>query len=418
MSNVWQRAVIFGALIAVGASVSLLGCRRAPEPPPPVVVEPPPPPPVPPPVTRPEDALRPVVAGKLPPLIDEGSRATLAAAVRHSRRWYSRRPPERELVFGPRRVRAGEMVAALDLVLGWLDADLSPAELAQRVVESFDLFQSVGDHSGEMLITGYYEPVIAGSLRRSAEFSVPIYGRPSDLIDVDLGTFRESLRGERIAGRLQGHRLVPYPSRGEVRRGTKIDGPVLAWAKDPVELFFLEVQGSGAVSLPDGGEIRIGYAAANGRPYRSIGRKLIDEGKIPPEQMSMQALRSWLRDHPGELHRVLDHNESQVFFRRLEGAPTGNLGFAVTAERSVALDHRLFPPAALGFLMTEIPAAAEDGSTISAGLLRRFVLNQDTGGAIRGSDRADLFWGRGEVAAERAGLMKQPGALFFLVPKQ
>ncbi len=361
--------------------------------------------------------MRPVAVERLPPLVDEGERSTLLAAVQRSRRWYARRPPQKEYVFGPRRVPAAAMTTALDTFLGWLTDDLPAEELAQKVVQTFDVYQSVGDHSGEMLITGYYEPVIEGSLRRTSEYPVPIYGRPRDLVDVDLGAFRESLRGERIAGRLEGKRLVPYPSRGDVRRGRKIDGPVLAWAKDPVELFFLEVQGSGALRLPDGGEIRIGYAAANGRPYRSIGRLLIDEGEIPREQMSMQALRSWLRQNPDQIPRVLDHNESQVFFRRLDGPPTGNLGFPVTAERSVALDHRLFPPAALGFLMTEIPASAEDGSTRSAGPLLRFVLNQDTGGAIRGSDRADFFWGRGAMAAERAGLMKQSGALFFFVPK-
>lgn len=399
--------------------VVMTGCWRAPEPPSPITVEPPPPPPLPPPpVTRPEDAMRAVTLDKVPAFLDKGSRESLAQAVGSSLRWYRKRPEDREYIFGPRRVTAAEQAGALDLFLSWLNAELSAEDLAVQVSEHFDIYQSVGDHSGEMLITGYFEPMIDGSLRRSSEFSVPIYGRPSDLIDIDLGAFRESLKGERTAGRLEGRRLVPYPSRGQVRDGAKIDAQVLAWARDPVDLFFLEVQGSGALNLPDGQEMRIGYAAANGRAYRSIGRLLIDEGEIPREQMSMQALRTWLDANPGEIHRVLDHNESLVFFRRLKGAPTGNLGFPVTAERSVALDHRLFPPAALGFLMTEIPAPADDGSTKSDGPLLRFVLNQDTGGAIRGSDRADLFWGRGEVPALRAGLMKQPGALFFLVPKE
>ena len=184
-----------------------------------------------------------------------------------------------------------------------------------------------------------------------------------------------------------------------------------------MDFFFLEVQGSGSLRLPDGGRRRIGWAGGNGRPYRSIGKLLIDEGVIPREQMSMQALRSWLAANPQEIERVLDYNESMVFFRYLDGAPKGSLGLEVMAERSIATDHKLLPSGALAFLQTTIPTRAEDGSTVSGGPLGRFVLNQDTGGAIRGADRADFYWGPGELAAERAGLMKQRGQLVFLVPK-
>lgn len=352
-----------------------------------------------------------------PDFLDHGDRTALRQSVERSRRWLERRGAERILSFGPRQVNAAELAQALGTFLDHLAKEPSAEDLAAFVIEHFEVMESVGDWSGEMLITGYYEPVIAGSRRRTAECSVPVAGRPDDLIEVRLGDFREEWEGQRLRGRLEGKRLVPYPNRGELRRSQELHRRAFAWACDPVDLFFVEVQGSGALKFPEGGEMRIGYAGANGRNYRSIGKLLIDEGEVPRENMSMQALRAWLADHPEEVNRVLDYNESVVFFRRLEGPPVGSLGFGVTAERTIATDHRLFPPGALAFLVSEIPTVAEDGSTVAAGPLQRFVLNQDTGGAIRGANRADFFWGRGPEATDRAGLMKQPGRLYFLVPR-
>jgi len=177
-------------------------------------------------------------------------------------------------------------------------------------------------------------------------------------------------------------------------------------------------RGSGALRLPDGREIRIGYAGSNGRVYRSIGKKLLDDGKLERERVSMQSIREYLRQHPEEIDDVLDTNESVVFFRRLEGPPVGSLGLALSPGRSIATDQRLFPRGALGFLASEVPGPGPDGTTVAERPLRRFVVNQDTGGAIRGTDRVDFFWGRGDEAALRAGLMKQPGKLYFLVPMQ
>lgn len=309
------------------------------------------------------------------------------------------------------------MLAGLDRFHDLLAAEPTPEDLARWVAEEFDIFESAGDHTGEMLITGYFEPMIEASQRRRAGYEVPIYGRPSDLIEVNLSEFSQRFEGERIAGRLEGRRLKPYADRQDLRLGAKIPASVLAWAADRVDLFFLEVQGSGTLRFPDGGTQRIGYHATNGQPYRSIGKLLIDEGVIPKEKMSLQALRSYLSAHPEEVPRVLDYNPSVVFFRRLDGPPVGSLGFPVTAERSLAVDHKLFPSGALGFLVSEIPGLAEDGTTIGVAPLERFVLLQDTGGAIRGSDRADFFWGRGVEAADRAGAMKQSGRLYILLPK-
>lgn len=366
-------------------------------------------------------ALKPVTPLILPPLIDdlhakEGWSGLRTALERH-RSWLARQPKDRQFTHGPRVVTVGSQLQAADRLLGWLADNPTPAKLAVQIAAHFDVLESVGDEDGDVLVTGYYEPLIEGSLRRTDEYDVPVYGPASGLVRVDLGAFDPDLKGKRIAGLLRGGRLEPFPDRRGIREQGIMRGREIAWAKDPVDLFFVEVQGSGALRLPDGSEMRIGYAGANGRIYRSIGRLLIDEGKVPREKMSMQAIRSYLSRHPEEIERVLDYNQSMVFFRELSGPPLGNLGIPVTPGRSIAVDQRLFPRGGFGFLITDLPAPGPDGSTLVEGTISRFVLAQDTGGAIRGAHRVDLFWGRGDDAAARAGVMKQPGRLFFFVPK-
>ncbi len=404
----WGRG---GFLLAIRiCAILICACARLPDPEPSPPAEPEPI------ELTGQTALTPVPTARLPLLLDDGDRRSLEVAIGRSVGWLKRRPAGTSLVFGPREVTAGALADALERVRGWLAAEPSPETLAARIAQAFDVLESVGD-DGEMLITGYYEPLIAGSRRRSREYNVPVYGPPGDLIRVDLGLFSERWAGQRTSGRLRGNRLVPYPDRREIRSSGLGRAPIIAWARDRVDLFFIEVQGSGALQLPDGGELRIGYAGSNGRDYKSIGRLLIDEGKIERAKISMQSIRAYLSDHPEEIDRVLDYNPSVVFFRRLQGPPLGSLGVPVTPRRSIATDHRLFPRGALAFLITELPAMGDDGRTVAEGPLARFVLNQDRGGAIRGADRADFFWGRGEEATERAGLMKQPGRLLFLVPK-
>lgn len=396
-------------LSLVASGIVLVACPSAPEP-----VEAPPEPEF---TATAETALREVSARILREFVDDGDWASLELALERNRRWLNAQPAEREFTYGPRRVRATQLLAALDEVLTWLAEEPSPAELASRLESLFDVAVNVADGRSHMLVTGYYEPLIDGSLRHTDDYPVPVYGPPPDLFRIDLSDFGDQWAGKRVTGLLSGKRLLPYPDRQEIRRTQRLRGREIAWARDWVDLFFIEVQGSGALRLPNGREMRIGYAGANGRQYRSIGKLLIDEGKIPREKMSMQALRAYLAAHPEEVERVLDYNESQVFFRRLDGPPVGSLGVAVTPGRSIASDHSLLPPGALGFMLTEVPGVGEDGSTVAVGSLRRFVLNQDTGGAIRGAHRADFFWGRGDEAALRAGLMKQPGKLYVLMPK-
>ncbi len=332
----------------------------------------------------------------LPSFLDDGAADTLRQAIHQSLTWLARQPPGRETVFGPRVLTIGEQVQALRRMLDLLADDPSTDVLEARVVAEFDLLKSVGSDDGAMLVTGYHEPIIDAAEAPSAGYRVPILGVPRDL-----------------AARRRG----PYWSRAEIERGRlrNLARP-LAWARDPLDVFFMEIEGSGTLRLPSGRELRVGPAATNGRPYRSIGRLLIEEGQITREAMTMRALREWLTARPEERARVLAHNESYVFYRLLPGAPVGSLGVPLTPGRSIATDPRVFPRAALAFIRTMRPVALPDGSR-EWRPVGRFVLSQDAGGAIRGPGRADIFWGRGPDAELAASDMKEPGELYFLVPK-
>ncbi|MCW5730247.1 MAG: murein transglycosylase A [Alphaproteobacteria bacterium] len=268
----------------------------------------------------------------------------------------------------------------------------------------------------EGLFTGYYEASLRGSRRKAPGFEVPLLGRPSDLVMVDLGLFRDQLRGQRIAGRVNEGQLRPYETRAEIETGALASkAPVIAWVSDPVDAFFLHIQGSGRVELAEGGVLRVGYAAQNGHPYFAIGRRLIERGALTPETVSMQTIRAWLADNPGEAAALMRENPSFVFFRELSGeGPIGAQNVALTAGRSLAVDRAHFP---LGFplwLDTAHPAADPAAPDRP---LRRLMVAQDTGGAIRGPVRGDVFWGHGPEAAAIAGRMKHKGRYWLLLPR-
>lgn len=291
------------------------------------------------------------------------------------------------------------------------DGAATPAGLRRILETRFRAYAvTVGDRATG-LVTGYYEPEIAAALTRRGPYRTPIYGRPQDLVTVDLSAFRDGLTG-RLAGRVEDGRLIPYPTRAEIDRGA-IEGraPVIAWARDPVDLFFLQIQGSGRLRLPDGRTVGIGYAAANGRSYYAIGRSLIASGAIPRERMSMQAIRAWLEANPAQRDALLHENDSYVFFALREGpGPTGAEGTVLTPGRSLAVDPRFWPYGLPVWLDT---SGADSGQP----RVRRLVVAQDTGGAIRGALRGDLFWGSGARAAEVAGIMRADGSFYILLPK-
>lgn len=366
-------------------------------------------------------AAAPLVPATLPVgLADDADPASLRTAVEQSIAWLETVPPDTTFDYGVRGVTARELSAGLGELSVFLGTDPDPSALRTWVLARFDVVESVGAPPGEVLVTGYYEPVIPGASQRTDGARVPVYARPADLVAARLRDFRDDLPDERITGRVEDGSLQPYFTRREIQEEGALEGRGLeiAWVEDRVDLFFVEVQGSGAIRYPDGRAVRIGYAGSNGQPYRSIGRLLIEEGRVPREEMSMQAIRAYLAAHPDEVSRILNHNASYVFFRELDTPPVGFLGVPVTGGRSIATDSRIFPPAALAFLETTRPALDDEGRVVEGSPLRRFVLNQDTGGAIRGPGRVDFFWGRGEDAERSAGLMQQQGRLFFLVPRR
>ena len=266
-------------------------------------------------------------------------------------------------------------------------------------------------------VTGYYEPLLKGSRVRNDRYRYPLYAPPDDLLTVDLGEIVPELKSERVRGRLEGKRVVPYWSRAEISAGrVKLAGRELVWVDDPVEAFFVHVQGSARIQLADRTTLRIGYADQNGHPYRSIGRALVERGELTLEQASMQGIKAWARQHPDKLPSLLDENPSYVFFREIERAPEhaidgpiGALGVPLAAGRTIAVDTRFLPLGAPVFLATTYP--------LSNAPLQRLVLAQDTGGAIRGALRADFFWGTGDDAGRNAGRMNQTGSMWLLWPK-
>lgn len=268
------------------------------------------------------------------------------------------------------------------------------------------------DGGREGLVTGYYEPVVRGSRAPRPPYTVPVFGPPDDLIVVELADLYPELKHMRLRGRIEGRRLVPYYSRAEwsaeeVRRA----GRALLWLDDPVDFFFLQIQGAGQVELADGGRVRIGYADQNGHPYRSIGSWLIERGEIQPHGASMQGIKAWAEKNPQRLQELLNANPSLVFFRELEATgngPPGALGVPLTPERSIAVDPRHVPLGSPVWLATTQPNSEQ--------ALTRLMLAQDTGGAIRGPVRADFYWGSGPAAGALAGRMKQPGRMWVLLP--
>ncbi|MBI3709746.1 MAG: MltA domain-containing protein [Proteobacteria bacterium] len=262
------------------------------------------------------------------------------------------------------------------------------------------------------LFTGYYEPELKGARQRGGRYTVPVYGRPAELVMVDLGQFRAELRGQRIAGRVADGNLVPYASRAEIEagalRGRNLE---LVWVDEAVDAFFLEIQGSGRIVLEDGAVLQVSYTAQNGHPYVAIGRELIARGALARENVSMQSIRAWLADHPGEAQELMNRNPSFVFFRALDGdGPIGAEGTVLAAGRSLAVDRTLVP---LG-----VPIWLDCADPLDANMrLRRLMVAQDTGGAIRGPVRGDVFWGHGAEAAERAGRMRSTGRYWLLLPR-
>ncbi len=271
----------------------------------------------------------------------------------------------------------------------------------------FTPHQVLAGNNPEGLFTGYYEAALKGSKIQTARYNIPLHTRPDDLVMVQLGEFREELKGQRIAGRVVDGNLKPYETREQIVAGRWPHGDkVLVWVDDAVDAFFVQIQGSGLVQFEDGSTMRIGYAGQNGHIYYAIGRELVSRGELTKENVSMQSIRQWLAQHPDQADEIMNTNKSYVFFEETKGeGPVGGEGVPLTAGRSLAIDYSLLPYGAPLWLDIKEPA------------LQRLMIAQDTGGAIRGPVRGDVFWGYGERAEQLAGSMKSPGQYWILLPK-
>ncbi|MBF0160881.1 MAG: murein transglycosylase A [Magnetococcales bacterium] len=370
------------------------------------------------------NSLEPVPWSSVPAtLFQERSTRSWAEALERSALYYRRLPPGQLFHFGASTRTAAAMAKACSEL-----ADVARSEDGERLQavlqQRFRLFRAVGNNEGDVMVTAYYEPLLRGSLRRSNRYFYPIYRRPSDLLES-----AADANGRRKIYRMEKGKSVPYYDRSQIdghiltsKQPGKLAkrGLELVWVDSAIDAFFLHIQGSGRVILENGQVMRLGYDGANGRSYVAIGKILIDEGKIPKEEMTMPRLRQWLLDHPDENKRLMFANPSYVFFRELQGDAVGNINVPLTADRSIATDHRLFPKGAPAILATTAPVFAGDGKTVTGWQPDlRWVVNQDTGGAIRGAGRVDLFTGFGENMEYRAGVMKQANSqLYFIAPAE
>jgi len=331
------------------------------------------------------------------------------------------------LTFGEKKIPASKYAQALERLLAEYLAEPTRENFFKIIKRDFEFYEVYGGNEwGEIMLTSYFEPVIPGSRKRSARFSEPLLRTPHDLIEVSASEFDSKIssidvvRGRLAPPRMPGGltRVVPYYSRGEIKRGAldkqKLE---LCWV-DPIDAFVMQIQGSGTVTLEGGKSITLGYAERNGQRYEAVGKFL--KHAIPLEEMTLQKIEGYLRTRtPVEIQGYLDKNPSYVFFREMSGPPTTTVGTPVIAGRTIATDARLFPKGTLAFLIFEKPEFADAKAETPLAWKRsaRFVLDQDTGGAIRGTARADLFWGSGAEAKRTAGLIQHPAALMYLVPR-
>ncbi|ACT49204.1 murein transglycosylase A [Methylotenera mobilis] len=299
-----------------------------------------------------------------------------------------------------------------------LNSDTASKPPTQAVLsyfqENFSVYKTSNiDGSEQGLITGYYQPVLKGSRTKSAKYPNPLYTTPDDLITVELDSVFPELKYKRVRGRLVGNKLVPYYNRAEIETdASPVKGREFVYIDDIIDVFFLQIQGSGVVQLDTGEQMYVGYADQNGHTYNSIGRLLIERGELTLPQASMQGIKNWARNNLDKLRDLLNQNPSYVFFRELPAGlpgPLGALGVPILAERSVAVDPKFVPLGAPVFLSTTEPNSNKP--------LKRLMMAQDTGGAIKGGVRADFFWGAGAAAGAKAGAMKQAGKIWVFLPK-
>ncbi|MCU0598164.1 MAG: MltA domain-containing protein [Desulfobacterales bacterium] len=344
----------------------------------------------------------------------------LAKSIQGSIDYFDKQSPLATVAFGEDQYSYRHLARSLNKFLAFIETCPDKETLKQYITENYYVYANVQRQKPiEVLFTGYYEPLLNGSRTQTSQFKFPVYGRPSDLVIRDAVDVSKTCPTEKTIGRYIGDALVPYYTRKEIAGEKMLPGkaPVIAWVDDPIDLFFLHVQGSGKIRLVDGQTISIHFLISNGHHYQSIGKYLIEKGRLAQEEVSMQSIRHYLKSHPDEMDEIFNYNPRYVFFEEVGGGPIGCFNIELTPGRSVALDKKQYPPACIAFIQTRKPLCREDNMIEKWVDFSRFVMNQDTGTAIVGPARADIFWGHDEYAILAAGYMKQAGRLYFLVLK-
>jgi membrane-bound lytic murein transglycosylase A len=351
-----------------------------------------------------------VPPGEYPFFVDEGGvDGLLGAVVRHlAVVGRDRNRNASSMVDG---ISADDLAQSLATFKTLIEQNPDPVALNRMIREHFRIFQSTGrNEAQDMLVTGYYEPLFPGSLSKVEPFIHPLYRVPESLVQQS---------GKRIGRADAEGRLVPYWSRQEIDGEHMLKGAELVYLKDRFDAYLLHIQGSGRIQLPDGSVRSVQYAASNGLAYQSLGKLFVDEGIMPAAEVSIDSIRTWFAKHPEQIERMLYHNPRYIFFQWGDDqGPRGSLGQVLTANRSIAIDHDVLPAGAVAYLVSRIPILDADGGISHWRPFGRFVLPQDSGAAIRGAGRVDLFMGSGDYAAKAAGTMKEPGKLYFLLPKK
>lgn len=355
-----------------------------------------------------------------PPILfaDDGDRQSLLACARTHRDYLASLPAGYRVTISATSYPLSWLRLSLDEFIALLENTTAPQALSDRIVKDFTVIEAggkPGTSGNEMLVTGYYEPLFAGSLERKGPYQYPLYGLPETLVVQSDPT---KTCKKRVGRRGNDGAFRPFWSRAEIETSHYLSGTELAYLKDPFDAFLLHVQGSGRIMLPDGSQRTVRFAGHNGHAYKSIGSLLVKEGKLTLEESSVPAIRRYLDNHPGEMQRILHYNPRYIFFTwGDELPPHGSLGQPLTAGRSIAIDRKALPDTLVGWLETSMPVVDDKGGIEGWRTSRRFVLPQDSGAAIQGTGRVDLFLGSGLYAETAAGTMREKGRLLFFIKK-
>ncbi|MGE4519761.1 MAG: murein transglycosylase A, partial [Desulfobacteraceae bacterium] len=333
--------------------------------------------------------------------------------------YYGAFDEDKEFCFGDKNIKKTELEESLKNFKIFIGTDPSSKELETYISGNFTLYSPYSkEKEKSFLFTGYYEPELKGSLEKTDKYIYPLYLLPENIVYVELEKFSSSYGSKKLTARKEGNRIIPYFTNEEIafENALEHDGEVIVWLDSQVDLFFLQIQGSGKVYLENGDVLRVHYAGTNGHGYKSIGKYLIDQNKMTLAEMSMQSLKKYLQENPDELRDILSYNESYVFFEVVEGGPYGALSRELTPGRSLASDLKIYPRGGLVYVETKKPVVSGNGEIKKWTDLKRFMLIQDTGGAIKGYFRGDIFFGCGEYARTAAGHLADEGNIYILLP--